>query len=844
MTLLPVALALFVSAQIPLSTQVQLPTGETAELAADYVVYEPDQQLLTASGHAELRSGGVLLRADELTYNEGARKATARGNVMFVSGTMAAVADEVFVDLETNEANVKGGLFMQKRGISAQALLDAKTPQELRALGETPMLISGTRIKRVGPNAFVVDDLAFTPCECGPGEPSWRVEANEASVVMGESATLSWPVVYVHSVPVFALPWVYLPLAERRSGLLVPRPTLSGLSGFGIEQPVFLTLGRSYDMTFTPGWYSGGGEELHTLTYNPTTGEPDITRMEPRLGGIKGPRLLTEFRYVPSESTSGRATLGLIYDLNPIREPLYGVFFREGNVAAGNYVDEPRGLRGEASWQHVQNLGGGFYDRIDASFLSDGFYTRDLTADILARETGYLRSTATLYHRGPDSYVGLEVGLRQDLRWGYNFFKDNRYPEIVSPERVLIPGPNTFQRLPVVTLALPERRLGGPWVGGLQVQFSRLSPLLSRLGDEGEDGRFMPIIPGPDGQLPVGADPTQNNGVFDASDREARDRLDLFPRLSASFGLGSFLRATPYAAIRQDLWLGELSGSVWQRGYPLVGLTLDSELARTFALRSATLRHTILPSLEVRAVPFVWGGAPRPGASQDRAPQLYDEIDAAIPLGADGQGQGFVHAVAQVSQTLFLGEAAQRREVLRLTLGQGMDLSASEGTPMLRDSFARVSAAWRVLSAAANVRFDPNELQVTQLSAELALDNGKGAALYGRYEDLLVVGSDRLRRGIDTLVGPPADDPRRAQLLGAGMRFTLGIGLGLRYEAVVQPLAKEFSPLAQQTLGVSYGPACDCWRVEGVATLRRGQSRPDFGMSVSIAGFGSFGAGG
>jgi LPS-assembly protein len=80
------------------------------------------------------------------------------------------------------------------------------------------------------------------------------------------------------------------------------------------------------------------------------------------------------------------------------------------------------------------------------------------------------------------------------------------------------------------------------------------------------------------------------------------------------------------------------------------------------------------------------------------------------------------------------------------------------------------------------------------------------------------------------------------------MRFTLGIGLGVRYEAIVQPLARKAptptSPLAQQVLGVSYGPACDCWRVEGVATLRRNQHMPDFGLNLTVAGFGSFGAGG
>jgi LPS-assembly protein len=852
MTLLPVAVALLVSAQIPLSTQVQLPTGETAELAADFVVYEPEQQLLTATGHAELRTGGVLLRADELTYNQEAQKATARGNVMFVSGLMAAVADEVNVDLPSNEATVKGGLFMQKRGVTPEALLQAQTPQELRELGETPILISGTRIKRNGPNAFQVDDLAFTPCECGPGEPSWRVEAKNANVVMGERATLSWPVVYVHSVPVFALPWLYLPLAERRSGLLVPRPIFSGLNGFVFEQPVFLTLGRSYDMTFTPAWFAGGGQEDHLLGKDPQG--VDVVRRETRYSGVRGPRLLTEFRYVPSPHTSGRATLGLLYDLQPIRDPRFGTFFREGGIPTEeDFVRDPRGLRGEASWQHVQDMGGGFYNRVDASVVSDGFYTRDLTADIIARENQYLRSTATLFHRGEDRFIGLDVAFRQDLRSGFDYFGENRLPAAVDPARPVIPGPNTFQRLPALTFSLPERQLFGPLMGSLQVQFTRLGPLRKSFGDEGANGVFdasgfyiEPVKdPVPGAPPTVVADPTQGNGVFDSLDREARDRLDFFPRLSASFGLGRFARVTPYAALRQDLYLGEVSGRVSQRGYPLMGLTLDSQVARSYAPRSGGLRHVIAPSLELRAVPVLWGEVPSPGASPNREPQGYDEIDASLPLGVDGRGQRFLHAVAQVTQVLQQEDAGQRREALRLTLGQGMDLSAGEGETVLRDTFARMSAQWGVIFAGGQLRWDPNNARVTQLSADLTLDNGRGAALYGRYDDVLVVGSERLRRGIDALVGPRADQPERVQQLVAGMRFTLGIGLGLRYEALVQPTAVEdLSPLVQQVLGVSYGPACDCWRAEGVATLRRGQTSPDFGLNLSVAGFGSFGSGG
>ncbi len=848
--LLPVAV-LLVSAQLPLSTQLQLPSGETVELAADYVLYEPGSQVLTARGHTVLRSGEVLLRADEVTYDQANEVAVAKGNVMLVSGQMAAVADEVSVDVKSLEANVKGGLFMQKRGVSPEALLAAQSPKELRDLGETPVLMSGSRIKRTGENSFEVDGLAFAPCLCDADTPSWRMEASRATVELNDHATLTWPVVYVYSVPVFALPWVYLPLAERRTGLLVPRPTTSSLNGFSFEQPIFVTLGRSYDITLTPAFYVGAPEADVTRT-RPGTGEA-FTRREPTPYGIRGPRLLTEFRYVPSWGTEGRATLGLLYDLKPVRHPVTANYFLD---TQRDLILERRGLRGEASLQHKQDLGKGFYDRIDAFVVSDGFYTRDVTADIVARENQYLRSTGVLYHRGDDHWVGLEVGLRQDIRWGYGLLGTLEAPAGAVLDRPLTPAPRTLQRLPSVTWALPERPLPGGMVGGLKVEFTRLSPLRSLFGDEGEDGRYDPdrllTAANPGGVRDV--DTSQGNGIFDASDREARDRLDVLPRVSSSFALGPFARLTPAVAVRQDFYVGEVSGQTAQRGYPLLDLMADSELARTFEFRGTTLRHSVMPSVRLRYVPVIWGGLPSPGASPDRPGQAYDEIDAALPATPLGAAQRFLHALVELNQTLHSRRDGVRGELVRLTLGQGFDLSryaptfgrgtALEDDRTVRDTYGRLSANVGRFSGNGLLRYDPNTNRIAQFSADFRVSIPNQGEIFAGYDDLIGVGSDRLRRSLDALVGPARTSDQRAQFLRAGTQVTLGFGLGVRYEAIVQPQARSESPLNQQWLAVSYGPACNCWRIEGVARLERGRARPDFGVNLTITGVGTFGTGG
>src|SRR5215217_1111131 len=883
--LVPLAAALLVSsAQIPLATQVQLPSGETVELAADFLTYESDKQLLTARGHCELRTGEMLLRSDEVTYDETNQVATATGNVMFVGPDgMVAVADDVRVDIRSFVATLKGGLFMQKKGVTQEALLTAKTPQELRAMGETPIILSGSRIRRTGPNAFVVDDLAFTPCECGPSTPTWRMEASSANVILGERATLTWPVVYIQSVPIFALPWVYLPLAERRTGFLIPSPQFSSLNGLGLAQPFFLTLGRSYDMTFTPGYFNGGGfqDTPYDLDGKAATTNDAGTFKQPQYNGVKGPRLLTEFRYVPSERTRGRATLGFLLDSRPRNDPRTGAFFYypnpPGEVLVPRYVDTPRGLRGEASWQHFQDLGSGWYDRVDASFVSDGNYTRDLTADIIIQGLEYLRSTANVFRRQEDSYAGLDVVLRQDIRWPYRFFQDNRVPAEVDPLRPDLPSPRTFQRLPGLLWSLPERPLLGGLTGGLRAEFTRQAPIQGGFGDEGvdgvfrRDGLFLPL------GAPVVVDPGQANGLFDTRDREARDRIDFTSRLATSVALGDVARVTPSLSLRQDVWAGEYSARTWQRGYPIGGLLLDTQWSRTWTDAKTSYRHTVAPSLELRYVPGGWGRVPSAGAEDDGDAQPYDEIDRAVPLALDGSTRGFLQGVLAVDQSLRIKTGAVVREPIRLRLGQGFDLTRyvpaanklGDPEPVLRDTFARLSVSAGVLNAGGLVRMDPRSGRITQLSADFTIDNGKGTALYARYDDILTTsdfainsgespfaqGPDAIRRPLDALVGgvsretPGIPSAERAQALIAGARLRLGFGLGVRYEALVQPLyqdqtTQEFKPFAQQTLGVSYGPACDCWRIEGVVTLRRDNRLEFSDVNVSVAGVGSFGSGG
>lgn len=843
-SLIAVAIGVFGLGQLPLSERAPDTSGQVVHLEARRVVSSPEETL--ARDEAVLRADGAVLRADEIRWDPVHRRASARGRVTLAlakGGLYAAVADGVVLVIESGsitEVFVEQGVIMEKTRTTSDQLLSARTQDELWALGATSITLSGNHLKRTGTAEWEVDDVALTPCDCNPRNPSWRVEASSATVDLeGEHVSLTFPTVFVKSVPVFWLPWIDLPLSSRRTGLLVPKPSSTALNGFGLEQPIYVTLGDSYDVTFTPGYF---------------TGSPDPSV------GIRGPRLVTEFRYLPSTRTSGRATLGLVYDLKPRRDPVHR--------GLRSTRPEARGLRAEGSLQHRQDLGGGWFDQVAASFVSDGYYVGDVTADVLAREQQYLSSSASLFHRGENHLASLDVVLRQDLKWGFSLLGGDRsLPSLALPlPDVPIAGPAVFQRLPALTWVIPETPIFGRLHAGLRAELVRHAPILGRTGDEGtaanegrpwieRDGRrvalptscleerlFWPEAPRPascPAEVGLPVEVGQGDGVFQPGEREARARLDLRPTVSLPLRLGRFAEVTPYAAYRQDVYLGEVTGRVTHRGYPLGGLAVQSELVRVFDRGPDAISHVMTPFLDLKYIPRVFGVDPAP----------YDELDAAI----SGRGGPLLQLAAEVRQRLSRNPSGVQ-EFVRLDVGQGVDLLAPR-SQRWGDTYARLLAARGPFRLSALGRYDLLRQRLTQVSASAALETGR-YALVATYDNLFSEGSERIRRGIDLLVGPPPEGFRfgNAEQLSLDAHGRLSDGLQLHYNALIARSA--FPPgdppptalaLVQHLLGLTYAPACDCWRLEVHAVHRPTVDqfwRFDFGFNVTISNFGTFGAGG
>lgn len=809
-------------------------TSVPVSLTAERVVHENTRELTLAEGRARLSTADSVLTAERIHYDGKMNAATAVGSVTFRTmkgGPLLVFADVVtvrFVDGEVDEVFIQDGYALRKTIGNRDAFLKEDSKEALEAMGPTTLRVSGNHLKR-SESGWQVDALDLTPCDCSASSATWRVHANRAVVNLeGDRVSAFGPAIYVGSVPVLWFPWLSLPLSGRQTGLLVPKPDFGPLNGFSLDWPLFITLGRSADLTLTPGFFTGG-----TGAY-----------------GVQGPRLLTEVRYQPSTRAGGRVTLGTLYDFRAQRDPV--------DASALDPNRKSRGLRFDGSLKHLQTWDDGWGARADGSAVSDGYLFRDITTDVLAREAGYLRSSVSLFRRTDHAYAQVDVTVRQDLTYGYGLWST---PYVAENSPAF--GPNPLQRLPALTLALPERQLAGPLSASLFVEAARLAPLTGLTGDEGP-GAFEGFgigdpnqrlsteclaqrlyKPGPIQPLcPAELDVTlgkagQGDRIYQAGEREARDRLMVFPRVAVRGNAGRFLSADASAGWRQSVWVGEASGNAGQRGYPVLSAGLETALAKRFGEGEGGLNHKLSPRVEVRAVPLTIGSRPAP----------YDELDT-----ASGYDRRVWQGMVGLRQRLTREVENQARPLLQLDVGQQVDLR----NKTVGEAFAWLESEWGLFRGGVGTRFDVGRQRLTQVSAKAELDLGAGRGFWAGYDNLADEGTGETARPLDLLFGSTQRSPGRAQMIKAGARWqwkTFRASYEMLWlDQVFTAASMGARPmtaitLTQHSASVSWAPACDCWRLDVSATQTLDGSVkdvasygvPQFSASLTVSGFGTFG---
>jgi LPS-assembly protein len=785
---------------------------------------------LEAEGGVRLRRGSLTLRTPAAEWDRSSGEVRTRGGVLLAEPGRA---------LEAAEARLAEDGSWEARAVRAWLkdrpldLAGCGSGEEASRTGRNRATFSGDRLtRRAGEGSLLLEGARITPCDCGGGAPSWEVRARRADVLPGDRAILDWPVLYVtprflgvsRLVPVLALPWGYLPLGDRQSGLLFTELRFDR-NGTGVGQPVFVTLGRSWDLTATPEWTSG----------------PKASQIATDQRGVRGPGGALELRWAPAEGMAGSARIHVVHstvDLWP----------------AGAW--SPGRNRLSLALRHGQLLGQDGSLALDAALVGDPFYTADFTGDVLLRAAEYRRSAAAAAWRGADLAASAEAAWLQPL---VNL--DSGRPSAPAPFGLLGGDLPTLHRLPAVALTLLPGRIAGPLRAGGDLRLARFAPARGPGGDEGSDGlgpgdrawgaAALPVL---GGLRPV--DASEGDGRWQPGERLAATRALLRAEASAPFSAGGLLLVEPWGAARVAGYAFDAARGPQGAARASGGLALSTELSRAFGEGPKRLFHAVVPRLEWRAGTRGLGAVLPSGYAYDEqdlapAPPLSFRAYPQRTLSAAPAGAWQQARLAVRNRLFGVGGSAS----LDLDVGQDLDLLAGRRA----ESFAALGfragpvtldAATRayLLGARRPAGLEaPAAASALDRFSELAATLSVGGARGDVHATLLAVGqggSQRLAAGPEPLLDPrplPVDAVAQGS---AGFRArwsaaTLAYDIQFTTRMLAVPVVgggKLGPHVFQQTARAAWDSPCRCFRVTVNAALPEGQSIPSFHLSLDFSG--------
>ena len=219
------------------ATSSQAPAGKML-LEADQLLYDFDQETVSAVGNVEIYYGLYVLQARRVTYDQRSGRLLASGGVRLLepSGNVI-IADSIDITDDFRDGFV-GSLNVRT--------IDRAT-------------FAAQAAERRDGNLTIFRNGVYTACQsCAdhPGRPPlWQIKASriihnqEEQTVYYENARLEF-----FGVPIAYLPFFYHPdpTVRRKTGFLTPTFRASDSTGLGVSAPFFWNLSPFYDLTITP----------------------------------------------------------------------------------------------------------------------------------------------------------------------------------------------------------------------------------------------------------------------------------------------------------------------------------------------------------------------------------------------------------------------------------------------------------------------------------------------------------------------------------------------------------------------------------------------------------------
>jgi LPS-assembly protein len=215
---------------------------------------ELEGDLVRYSGNVVATYMDLRVAADTVTWDKAANILTAAGNIRFERGEELLEANDVTVHIQT-----KAGNFTNVRGEVGPGIF-----------------ITAEKAERREDGRYELTNATVTTCCDGP-RPGWTMAVSHATVDPSRRVTAKGSVLRLENVPVFYMPYIAVPTADRArsTGFLIPSTSTSTTKGRSLREAFYWAINRSADATITGEYFSK-----------------------------RGPAVSVDFRAIPSPSSS------------------------------------------------------------------------------------------------------------------------------------------------------------------------------------------------------------------------------------------------------------------------------------------------------------------------------------------------------------------------------------------------------------------------------------------------------------------------------------------------------------------------------------------------------------
>ena len=218
------------------------PVDQEIAFSADTLLYDFENDIVTANGNVILNRDGYSLRADSVVWDRKSGEVVAEGSIRSISP--------------------EGDVAYGDRIVLSDSLRDGAVENLLLVLADGSRL-AARKSERFDDGTLTLDSAAYTACAVTtddgcPKNPSWQIKAVKVTYdPVKKRVSYDGARIEIFGLPVIPLPWLSHPISdENRSGLLVPNIKIDNVNGVGLSFPYYFNLAPNEDATVTAQVFS------------------------------------------------------------------------------------------------------------------------------------------------------------------------------------------------------------------------------------------------------------------------------------------------------------------------------------------------------------------------------------------------------------------------------------------------------------------------------------------------------------------------------------------------------------------------------------------------------------